>query len=300
MKLALFSISYAGFWGQVQLDLPQFIRRARKLGYDAVMLAGKRPQLSPLDVDEECLSRLRNVLEETGLTCPAIGAYTDLGALAAAEVPVLEMQIAYVQSLASIAKQLGSKYVRIFTAYQTEVQQGHAVWQRAVLAIQEMCDRVACFGQVIAIQNHHDLAVETSALLELLHDIDRPNCKLGFDAWSPALRGEDLYESAKMAAPHTVITTNADYIRLKRFRYRPELINYEPDSPDMVRAVPFGTGFIDYANFFRGLSDGGFNGIATYEMCSPIRGGGELDNLDQYANTYVNWMRKQGATTAHG
>ena len=50
--------------------------------------------------------------------------------------------------------------------------------------------------------------------------MDRPNCKLGFDAWSPALRGEDLYESAKVAAPHTVITTNADYVRLPRYRYR--------------------------------------------------------------------------------
>ena len=38
----------------------------------------------------------------------------------------------------------------------------------------------------IAIQNHHDLALHTEALLELLADVDRPNCKLGFDAWSPA------------------------------------------------------------------------------------------------------------------
>ena len=42
----------------------------------------------------------------------------------------------------------------------------------------------------------------------------------------------------------------------------------------MVRAVPFGEGFIDYTTFFRGLLDGGFDGVAAYEMCSPIRGGG--------------------------
>ena len=290
MQLSLFSISYAGFWGQAPLGLPEFIRRSKELGYDAVMLAGKRPQLSPLDVDETRVAELRNVPKETGLTCPVLGAYTDLGAKVATEVPVLEMQIAYVESLSRIGKQLESKFIRVFTAYQAEDQQGHAVWQRTVVALREMCDRVARFGQTVAIQNHHDLAVDTNALLELLHDIDRPNCKLGFDAWSPALRGEDLYESAKMVAPHTVITTNADYIRLKRFRYRPELINYEPLSPDLVRAVPFGTGFIDYTNFFRGLRDGGFDGIATYEMCSPIRGGGSLENLDGYARTYLHWM----------
>ena len=92
----------------------------------------------------------------------------------------------------------------------------------------------------IAVQNHHDVAVHTSALLELLHDVDRPNCKLGFDAWSPALRGENLYEAARQAAPHTAITTNADYMRLPQYRYRPELVNYEPTVPDLVRRCRLG------------------------------------------------------------
>jgi sugar phosphate isomerase/epimerase len=148
------------------------------------------------------------------------------------------------------------------------------------------------FGFTVAIQNHHDIGLHTAALLELLADIDRPNAKLGFDAWSPALRGEDLYESARQAAPFTVITTNADYIRLPRYRYRPQLVNYEPVTPDLVRAVPFGTGFIDYSAFFRGLRDGGFDGVATYEMCSPIRGGGAIHNLDRYARSYLRWMHE--------
>jgi sugar phosphate isomerase/epimerase len=155
-----------------------------------------------------------------------------------------------------------------------------------------MCDRAAAHGVTIAIQNHHDLALDTDALLELLTEIDRPNCKLGFDAWSPALRGEDLYSAAKKAAPYTVITTNADYVRVPRYRYRPELVNYERLTPDLAQAVPFGTGFIDYPAFFRGLREGGFKGIATYEICSQIRGGGALENLDACANTYLTWMRE--------
>ena len=172
-------------------------------------------------------------------------------------------------------------------------QNPHALWQKTVVTLREVCDRAAAFACTVAIQNHHDLGVHTTALLELLHDIDRPNCKLGFDAWSPALRGEDLYEAAKRAAPFAAITTNADYIRLPRYRYRPDLVNYEPAGPDLVRAVPFGTGFIDYAAFFRGLRDGGFDGPAVYEMCSPIRGGGAIENLDLYAKNYVTWMCEQ-------
>ena len=54
---------------------------------------------------------------------------------------------------------------------------------------------------------------------------------------------------------------------------------------------PFGEGCIDYRAFFQGLHDGGFDGWANYEMCSPIRGGGAADNLDAYAAGYVRWMR---------
>ena len=60
-----------------------------------------------------------------------------------------------------------------------------------------------------------------------------------------------------------------------------------------MRAVPFGTGFIDYRAFFSGLVDGGFRGTATFEMCSPIRGGGAMENLDRCARAYVQWMREQ-------
>lgn len=102
-----------------------------------------------------------------------------------------------------------------------------------------MCERSAEHGVTIAIQNHHDVAVDSDALLELLHDIDRPNCKLAFDAWSPALRGEDLFEVARRMAPHVAMTTNADYVRLKRFAYEPALVNYRSLEPDLVRAVPF-------------------------------------------------------------
>ncbi len=141
----------------------------------------------------------------------------------------------------------------------------------------------------IALQNHHDVAVHSDAMLELLGDIDRPNCKLGFDAWSLALRGEDLFQAARRMAPYTACTTNADYVHLPRFRYRPELVNYVPE-PAMVRAVPFGEGSIDYTAFFAGLREGGFDGVATYEMCSPLRGGGRLANLDRYAVRYLEWM----------
>ena len=37
-----------------------------------------------------------------------------------------------------------------------------------------------------------------------------------------------------------------------------------------------------------------FDRIATYEMCSPVRGGGDLENLDFRARQYLQWMQKRG------
>jgi sugar phosphate isomerase/epimerase len=293
MRSCLFSVSYSASWGQASLSLPDFIARAARLGFSSVMLGGKRPHLSPLDATPEFLEKLKNAFGQAGVTCECIAGYTNLASGYAAEVPFVEMQIAYVESLARIAAALGASLVRVFTAYETGDRDPPTLWRRVVAAAGEMCDRAAAYHVTIAIQNHHDLALDTDALLDLHSEIDRPNCKLAFDAWSPALRGEDLFEAARKAAPHTAITTNADYTRVPRYRYRPELVNYERVLPDEVRAVPFGTGFIDYAPFFHGLTAGGYRGPLTYEICSPIRGGGSLENLDACAITYLTWMRQQ-------
>jgi sugar phosphate isomerase/epimerase len=296
MTPALFSISYAGFWGQSTLGLTDFIRHAGALGYSSVMIAGKRPHLSPLDASPDFLRPIQEALAAAKVRCAVVAAYTNLAqpSPVGGEVPFIEFQIAYVESLARIAAQLGATVVRIFTAYEIDGQDPQAQWTRVVTAIREMSDRAAAHGVTIAIQNHHDVALHSEALIELLSDIDRPNCKLGFDAWSPALRGESLYDVARLAAPHTIITTNADYVRVPRYRHRPELVNYERQPVDWVRAVPFGTGFIDYPAFFKGLRDGGFDGTAVFEMCSPLRGGGSRQNLDACAATYLTWMQAHG------
>jgi sugar phosphate isomerase/epimerase len=298
MDLSLFSVSYAGLWGQHRLDLPAFVAKAAELGYASVMLMGKRPHLSPTDADDAAIETLRNCLAEHGVRCAALAGYTDFSPQRAAEVPFAEMQFTYVGALCRMARALEASCVRIFTAYDVEGTSLTAAWNHVLTCLRECADRAADFGITLAVQNHHDVALDSAALLELISEVDRANVKVGFDAWSPALRGEDVYESARRMAPYTAMTTNADYVRLPRFRYRPELVNYERLLPDMVRAVPFGDGFIDYEAFFAGLTDGGFDGLANYEMCSPVRGGGSLANLDRYGRDYLEWMRNRFPRTA--
>ena len=46
MKPTLFSVSYAGLWGQHSLSLNDFITKASSLGFESVHAHGKTP--SPL------------------------------------------------------------------------------------------------------------------------------------------------------------------------------------------------------------------------------------------------------------
>ena len=117
----------------------------------------------------------------------------------------------------------------------------------------------------------------------LLDDVDHPNLRAMFDPWSVALVGGDLYQSARRLAARMVQTTLADYVRFERYAYQPSLVNYRRLEPPAVRAVPLGEGFIDFAAFFAGLIEGGFDGYVAYEMCSPLRGGGSEANLDAAA-----------------
>lgn len=280
----LFSVSYAGLWGQARLDLPEFIRKAAALGYKAVELMGKRPHLSILDTEERQLEIIRETARESGVEIATIAGYTDFTAgKTAAEVPFVEMQVAYVESLARMGKLLGAKIVRVFTGYTTAPEASQADWDKCVNAIQECAAAAERHGLVLGVQNHHDTGVGFDAYREFLLDVNHPNCRAMFDPWSAALHGEDLYDCAKAMAPMMVQTTLADYVRLKRFAYMPGLINYR-ELPAAVRAVPLGDGFMDLAGFFRGLKEGGFDGYVAYEMCSPLRSGGSMENLDTTAS----------------
>jgi len=288
----LFSVSYAGLWGQHQLEIEAFIKKAAALGYEAVELMGKRPHLSILDADAGKLAGIKQCARENKIKIATIAGYTDFtGGRKASEVPFVEMQIAYVEKLAEMAQQLEAGIVRVFTGYATGEEAYLADWETCVRAIRECAVRAERCGVCLGVQNHHDTAVSTDAFIEFLNDVDHPNCKAMFDPWTPALHGENLYACARALAPRMVQTTIADYVRMKRWAYMPQLVNYRP-MPAMVRAVPVGEGFIDFESFFKGLREGGFEGPVAYEMCSPLRGGGGEDNLDKAAAESLRRIRE--------
>jgi sugar phosphate isomerase/epimerase len=291
MRSALHTVSYSGSWGQARLSLEATIARAAALGFQGVMIAAKRPHAAPLDLDAEARRRLRGTLDEAGVSLACLAAYTNFTADAEhPEIPQVEMQIRYVADACELAVALGGTVVRIFTGYEHPALPHSRAWDRTVAAVKECARRARDLGAVLAVQNHHDLAGHSEAFYHFLRAVDDPACRAAFDAWAPTLQGDDVLAAARKLAPLTIHTTVADYVRLPRFRYRPELVNYHRGD-DYVQAVPVGEGIIDYRGFLTAFKEHGFDGSVAYETCSPLRDGGDLETLDRYARGFLEFLR---------
>ncbi len=283
----LHSVSYAGVWpGQARLALDAFLDRAAALGFSGVMLMAKRPHLSVLDYGREQCLRLREEMDARGLHCAILAGYNNFsGDAGHPDIPQREIQLGHIEALCRRASDLGAPVVRIFTAYDHPNFAAHTL----VETLREAADRAAAFGVTLGVQNHHDSAAHYLSLYDLLTAVDHPNCRACFDAWAPALQGDDICEAARRMAPLTVHTTVADYQLRPRFRYNPAVVNFEPLTP-ATQAVPMGAGFIDYRGFLAALRQGGYRGAVAYEMCSPLEGGGSEENLDRCARAFLAWL----------
>jgi sugar phosphate isomerase/epimerase len=286
----LHSVSYSGTWGQHALSVEDFVDKAADLNYEGVMLMAKRPHLSVLDWGPKERAMLRTRIEKRNLRAVCIAGYTNFTAdLEHSDMPHREIQIQHVTELARMAHDLGGKLVRVFTGYESGTASFGTQWKIVVDALRECARRAMDFDVTIGVQNHHDLANDYQSQYELIGEIGEPNCKALFDAWAPALQGTDLVAAARKMAPVTGHTTFANYSLRPRFRYLPELVNYERLTPN-VQAVPIDEGFIDYNSFVRALEEAGFKGTIAYEMCSPLCGGGSLENLDRYARRFLEFI----------
>ncbi len=296
VKTCLHSVSYAGFWrGQARLTVDEFLLKAKKLGFDGVMLVAKRPHVSPLDYDAQARKRLKARIEELGLQLVCLAGYTDFTAgVDKPGIPNVEIQAAYVGELARLARDLGTDMIRIFTGYEREGIPFDKQYSIVVEGLKLAGKKAAESGVTLAVQNHHDIGLHHDAMYWLLNEVNLPNVKAAWDAWSPTLEGlssEEIRQSILKMKTFIVHTTTADYVRLPQFHYEHNLTNYLRRE-DVLRAVPMGEGIIDYHTFFNTLKEIGYQGYLAYELCSVLQGGGSIENLDKAARKFLQFVKQ--------
>lgn len=296
VKTCLHSIGYAGLWrGQAQLTLDEFLVKAKELGFDGVMLMAKRPHLSVVDYDKAARAALKKRISDLGLTLVGLAGYSDFTAgIDKPGIPHTEIQAAYIGQLAELANDLGTKMVRIFTGYERPGIPYDKQYAAVVEGIKLGAREAEKYGVTLVVQNHHDIALHHDAMYWLLKEIGMPNVKAGWDAWSPTLEGlskEEIRNSVLKMKPFIVNTIVADYVSLPRYHYENQLTNYVSDKP-VMRATAVGEGIIDYENFIGALKEIGYRGYLVYEMCEVLDGGGSLENLDNTAKKFLNYVKR--------
>jgi sugar phosphate isomerase/epimerase len=296
MKTCLHSVSYAGAWrGQARLGVDEFLTKAKQLGFDGVMLLAKRPHVSPLDYDAAAREALRHKIESLGLELVCLAGYTDFTAgVDKAGIPNVEIQACYVGELAKLARDLGTDMVRIFTGYERPDVPFDQQYAMVIEGLKLAGHESAKYGVTLAVQNHHDIGAGHDMMHWLLKEVNLPNVKAAFDAWSPVLQGltsEELRAAVLKMKPFIVHTTAADYVRLPRYRYEDPLINFV-QCETLLRAVPMGEGIVDYETFFNSLKEIGYQGYIGYEMCAVLEGGGDIENLDRTAKKFLVYVKK--------
>ena len=291
VKTCLHSIGYSGLWrGQSKLSVDEFLVKAKELGYDGVMLMAKRPHLSVLDYDKKAREKLRKRIQQLGLTLVGLAGYSDFTAgMDKPGIPHTEIQAAYIGELAELASDLGTNMIRIFTGYERDGIPFDKQYATVVEGITLAAKEAQKYGVTLVVQNHHDIALHHDAMYWLLKEINLPNVRAGWDAWSPTLEGlskEQLRESVLKMKPFIVNTILADYVTLPRYHYEHALTNYVNDKP-VMRATAMGEGVIDYATFVGALKEIGYQGYLVYEMCEVLEGGGSVENLDKTARQFL-------------
>lgn len=236
--------------GITEMPLCDFVRLAGSIGYEGV---GIRPsQVTPSSPKDE-IEALRSALQETGVRVASTFARTceQKGAQHAAAFDYPETEPEYLDRFIAelrLAERLGAVVMRVpfFSLEQ----------------IQKACDLAADSPVKLVYPNHTRSPFETiEGSLESLKKIDRPNFGLTLEAGNLSICGSDygpealaklkdyifdvaVQNCARVESGGALIPMNRGQVRYQRFPL----------------GDPRG---LDYAKFFRGLKEIGYEGYVT-------------------------------------
>ena len=198
MKLAIYSVSYAGIWYSGRpLTLEEMIGRAVELGVEGVEIDGKRPHGFPFDWDATRRKTIRQLAERKGIELVAVAANNDFTSPIPDE---REAQMLAVGELIKLASDLGSPIVRIFVAWPgmtfVDGQGAYDIaretrfkaptthlqkWRWARSCIEDVARVAEKHRIVLALQNHKPVIRHYQDLLEMTQEVGSEWVKCSLD-----------------------------------------------------------------------------------------------------------------------
>src|SRR5215471_2698811 len=125
MKFALLTVSYSGlFYAGRALSIEEQILKARELGFDGLSIETKRPVASPLDLKKQDRIRIKELAASEGIELCAVESMSNFSGR---HMEDRENNLAMMQFVLELAKDLDIKIVKIFAAWPGIINDEEAV-----------------------------------------------------------------------------------------------------------------------------------------------------------------------------
>lgn len=306
MKLALYTVSYAGLWYKGDpLSTEEFIDRAAEYGFDGIEIDGKRPHGFPLDLDAERRKEIRNMAEAKGLEICAVAGNNNFVS------PFHEQRENELLMLAEqlrLARDLGAPFVRIFLAWRgvtiidgianydipvkydidhispdaTNLQR----WGWAKEALKEGVRIAEKYGVTMVLQNHGPLIQNYKDMLKTVKEIGSEYLKCCLDCPCEAIQNDDYIRQAVMDVGDLQAYSHYGG-EFKKVNGKVERYAYKENT------------LYNYPAFVKALKEIGYDGYLSYEFChSPLDGNREVCGIErvhqqvQYSKEYMSELIK--------
>lgn len=291
MKISLHSVSYSGTWGaQCCLPLDKIITKAAEFGYDGIEIAAKRPHGSPLDLDIESRKRLEDFIKSKGLEIACIAAYNDF---AEPNSFNREINLLQVRETIQLAHDLEAKLVRVFASGMGNMHTGASfdeqwAWVREnLLAATKYAEEQ---GIVLGLQNHPPIMQSYKNVLQMIKEVGSDSLKAVIDPPLLFMAGESVTEAVKEANNLIVHT----HIGPGDMVWGPGPLEHTMGGFRKVYVLeerPLGKGDTNYKAFVNSLKEISYDGFLSYEICGPVPGGGNEENLDKWVRDSLKYLR---------
>lgn len=326
MKLSLDSIGYGGYFtapGE-SASLEEAMRRAARMGYDAVCIYAHRPLAFPLDVDSDRRRRLLDLARELDLEFGAVVCCNNFLEGNHVLVYQQEKEILYTRAAIDMARDLGIGIVRVMAAFFGYFQnpwaaQGYGApafearsrrvsrnedfleaWHQVRRALREVALYAQDRGVVLALQTHPEITGNNEETLAMIEEVGVESLKVGLDlplleAFDPDFVRRTVHSMrGLMVYSHTISLAKSYTVGGAPYRWE----EVTPGSPKDT---------LPWEVFLSACKEIGYDGYLSHEQCSPILVKGHklggLDTVDQrYAEARAYFralLDKLGCYTGH-
>ena len=253
MKTSITNWSFHREIGSGAMDIPGFLKEAKRLGFQAVEL------LSVWTEKPEQIKQSRELAADLGLAICAYGIHNDFARTGAE----LDAQVDVVRKGIESAARLGSPVLRVFGGDPREGITFDKARGTIVEGFYRCAPDAQAAGVTMAIENHGTLSCTSDSVLRIIKGVGSPALKSTLDTGNFLIGDEEPVVAARNLAKEVA------HVHVKDMRWKKA-----PDENGLVftsvkgrkvQPETIGEGEIDLTKIFRILKNAGYQGYLSLE-----------------------------------